>query len=101
LSNILTACCSREDLVHGSDHFPIETAFSFLPHVSPFVFKPQWRKADKVTLALRARELDRMPLHYEDCKDVDEGVERLVKWINEAVAQHVPLSKPVSFLAPW
>jgi hypothetical protein len=81
LSNSLTSCCSREDLDHGSDHYPVEITFLFSPHVSPFVPKPQWKKADNVALALRARELDLLPGSYENCKDIDEGVERLVRWI--------------------
>jgi hypothetical protein len=72
LSNTLTACCSREDIDHGSDYFPIETTFSFTPLVSHFVPKPQWRKVDKVTLTVRAREHDLMPRNYKNCKDIDD-----------------------------
>jgi hypothetical protein len=68
--------------------------------VSPHVLKPLWRKADKATLSQRARELDLLSRNYEHCKDVDAGVERLVRWIKETVAQHIPLSKPVSFSVP-
>ncbi len=42
-----------------------------------------------------------MPRNYKICDDIDAGVERLVRWIKEAVAQHIPLSKPVSFSVPW
>ncbi len=74
-------------LVFPSSHFSnTQTAFSFSPLVSPFVPKLQWRKADKVALAMRARELDLMPRNYKNCEDIDEGVERLVRWIKEAVA---------------
>ncbi len=54
-----------------------------------------------MTLALKARELDLMPRDYDNCKDIDEGGERLIRWLKEAVAQHIPLSKPVSFSVPW
>jgi hypothetical protein len=91
----------REDLDHGSDHYPIETSFLFSPHVSPHVPKPLWRKADKAALSLRARELDQLTRNYKNLKDIDVGVDRLVRWIKEAVAQHIPLSKPVSFFFPW
>jgi hypothetical protein len=97
LANSFTGCCSREDLDHGSDHFPIETAFSFSPLVFAFIPKPPWRKANRAALALRARELDFMPNNYTNCEHVHKGVEILVRWIIEAVAQHIPLSKPVSF----
>jgi endonuclease/exonuclease/phosphatase family metal-dependent hydrolase len=40
LINTLTACCLREDLDHGLDHYPIETSFLFSPHVSPHVPRP-------------------------------------------------------------
>jgi hypothetical protein len=101
LMNSLTACCLRDDLDHGSDHYPIETSFLFAPHVSPHAPKPLWRKADKAALSQRARELDLLPRNNEKCGDIDAGVDRLVRWIKEAVAQHIPLSKPVSFFVPW
>jgi hypothetical protein len=101
LMDSLTACCLREDLDHWSDHYPIETSFLFSPHVSPHAPKPLWGKADKAALSQRARELDLLPKYYEKCKDIYAGVDRLVRWIKEAVAQHIPLSKPVSFSVPW
>jgi hypothetical protein len=57
--------------------------------------------ADKTVLSLRARELDLFPKCFEDCDDIDTGVGRLVRWIKEAVAQHIPLSKHDSFSVPW
>jgi hypothetical protein len=77
LMNTLTACCLREDLDHGSDHYPIETSLSFSPHVSPHVPKPLWRNADKAALFQRARGLDLLPRNYENCEAVDSGVDRL------------------------
>jgi endonuclease/exonuclease/phosphatase family metal-dependent hydrolase len=50
LMNSLTACCLREDLDHGSDHYPIETSFLLSPHIFPQVQEPLWRKADTATL---------------------------------------------------
>jgi hypothetical protein len=101
LINILTACRLREDLDHGSDDYPIETSFLFSPHVSPPLLKPLWKKADKAALSLRAKELDLLPRIYENCEDIDAGVDRLVRWIKEVVAQYIPLSKPVSFSVSW
>jgi hypothetical protein len=57
--------------------------------------------ADKAALSLRARELDLFLRCFEDCKDIDTGVNRLVRWIKEAVTQNIPLSKPASFSVPW
>jgi hypothetical protein len=57
LSNTLTACCSREDLDHGSDHYHIESSFLFSPHTVPHVPKPLWRKAE----ALRSQFVPAMP----------------------------------------
>jgi hypothetical protein len=90
----------REDLDHGSDHHPIETSFLFSTPVYPHVPKPLWRKADKAPLSLRARELDQLPRNYKYREDIDAGVNRFVRWIKEAVAQHIPLSKPLSFSVP-
>jgi hypothetical protein len=73
----------------------------FSRHVYPHVPKPLWRKADKTALSQRARELDLQPRNYEHCKDINAGVERLVRWIKEIVIQHISLSKPVSFSVPW
>jgi hypothetical protein len=91
----------REKLDLGSDHYPIESSFLCSLHVSPQVPKPLWRKADKAALSLRARELDLLPRNHENCEDIDAGVDSLVRWIKEAVAQHIPLSKPVSFSVSW
>jgi hypothetical protein len=79
MMNSLTACHLREDLDHESDHYPIETSFLFSPHVSPHAPRPLWRKADKAALSQRARELDILPRNYENCKDIDAGVDKLVR----------------------
>jgi hypothetical protein len=60
-----------------------------------------WRMADKVAISIKARELDLFPRHFGSCEDIDAAVDRLVEWIAEAVAQHVPLSKPAPFSVPW
>ncbi len=52
-------------------------------------------------LSLSTRELDLSPIHFQSCKNIDEVVDMLVKWIKEAVAQHVPLSKLAPFSFPW
>ncbi len=100
LTLTLTACHSREDLDHGSDHYPIESSFLCSPHTAPHVPRLLWRKADKVALSMRARELNLFPRTYEKCQDIDAGVDKLVWRIKEAVAQHIPLSKPAPFLFP-
>jgi hypothetical protein len=41
-----------------------------------------------------------MPSINKNCNDIDGRKLRLVKWIEEGVAQYVPLSKPVSFSVP-
>jgi hypothetical protein len=101
LSSSVTACGSREDLDQGSDHLPIETSFLFSPKFSPHVPKTLCWKAYKVALTVRARKLDLMPRSYDNIEDIDAGVDRLVRWIKEAVAQHVPLSTLASFSVPW
>ncbi len=57
--------------------------------------------ADKAALSLRAKKLDLFPKHFDNCDDIDTGVDSLVRRIKEAVAQHIPLSKPASFSIPW
>jgi hypothetical protein len=44
------------------------------------------RNADKAALSQNAWELDLLPRNYENCKDIDAGVDRLVGCIKEAVA---------------
>jgi endonuclease/exonuclease/phosphatase family metal-dependent hydrolase len=39
-SHTLTACCSREVLDHGSDHYPIESSVLFTPHTYAHVSRP-------------------------------------------------------------
>jgi hypothetical protein len=88
LLSALTACHLRDDLDHGSDYHHIKTSFMLSPHVSLHVPKPLWRKLDKAALSLKAREPDQLPRDYEYCKDIDVGVDRLVRYIQEAVTQH-------------
>jgi hypothetical protein len=76
LMNSLTACYLREDLDHGSDHYPIETSFLCSPHVSPHASRPFSRKADKAVLSQTAGELDLLPRNYKNCEDIDAGVDR-------------------------
>jgi hypothetical protein len=56
---------------------------------------------DKAVLYLKARELNLLPKNYKNCEDIDAGVESLVRWNKETVAQHIPSSKPVSFSVAW
>ncbi len=84
--NTLTACLLRKDLDDGLDHYPIDTSFMFSPNITPHIPKPLWRKADKAALSQRARDFNLLPRNYESCKDIDAGVDRLVRWIKEAVA---------------
>jgi hypothetical protein len=58
-------------------------------------------KANKAALSLHAREFDCFPRHFQNFKDIDAEVDRLVRWIKEAVAQHIPLLKPAPFSVPW
>jgi hypothetical protein len=79
LIHTLTTCRLRQDLYHGSDHYPIETAFFFSPHVFPHTSKPLWKKADKVGLSFKAWELEQLPRTFINCEDVDAEVDRLVR----------------------
>ncbi len=54
-----------------------------------------------MVLSLSAWELNLFIKHIQSCADIDAEVEKLVKWIKKAVAQHVPLSKPAPFSVPW
>ncbi len=63
LSHTLIACHKREELDHGSDHYPIESSFLFHPCTSPLFPKPLWRMADTMALSLRAREFNLFPRH--------------------------------------
>jgi hypothetical protein len=42
-----------------------------------------------------AKEQDLLPKNYKYPEDIDAGVDMLVRWIKEAVAQKIPLSKPL------
>jgi hypothetical protein len=46
-----------------------------------------------MVLAVNARELDPLPKSYKYCGDIDIGVERLVRWIEEAVTHHISFLK--------
>jgi hypothetical protein len=57
--------------------------------------------ADKAEVSSSARELDLFPRGLENSDDIDKGVDRLVGWIKEAVAQNIPLYKSFFFFVPW
>ncbi len=101
LSHTLTACRSSEDQDHWSGQYPIGSSLLFSPHSSPPVPKPLWKMADKAAISLKARKLDLFPRRFENCENIDVGVNRLVRWIKEAVVQHILLSKPAAFSVPW
>ncbi len=75
LSRTLMTCCSNEDLAHGSDHYPLENSILFSPHV-PIPLK---RKTDKAALSPSAGDLDQFPKDFQNCKDIDAGVDQLVR----------------------
>jgi hypothetical protein len=62
-----------------------------------FLHVPLWRKVDKMVLSLSLRELDLFPRTFQNCKDIDVEVDRLVRWIKETVAQHILFSKLTPF----
>ncbi len=62
---------------------------------------PHWIKADIALLALRVRELDLLPRNYKNCKDNDPGVDRAVRWIKVAVAQHISFVKTYFLFHFW
>jgi hypothetical protein len=51
---------------------------------------------NKAACSELAEELDRFPRHFENCEDIDTGVNRSVRWIKEVVAKHVTMSILVS-----
>jgi hypothetical protein len=89
----------REDLDLRSDHYFIETSFFFSFLALPHTPKPLWKDANKVALALRARKPDLLPRNYAYCNDIVAGVARLVRWIEDAVAQHVFFIKACLFFS--
>jgi hypothetical protein len=50
--------------------------------------------ADKAVLSLTARKHELFHNWFENCNNIDTGVDRLARWIKEAVAQHIYMSKP-------
>ncbi len=64
--------------------------------MSSHVPKLLLKKADTGALSLKFRELDLMPINYENCKDIDVGKDKLVRYIKEAVAKQIPVSRLVS-----
>jgi hypothetical protein len=89
---------SEKTLTIGQISSPLKTSFLFSPNIFTHAPRPLLRKADKARWSLRAKELDLLPRDYVNCKDIDAEVNRLVRLIEEAVAQHIPLSKSPRFL---
>jgi hypothetical protein len=100
LSHTLTVGCSREILDHGSDYYTIESFFLFSLHTTLHVPKPLWLMADKAALLLRARKLNKLSRLFENCKEIVAGVDRLVRGMKEAIAQHILLLSQPLYLSP-
>jgi hypothetical protein len=71
-----------EELDHRLDHYPTESSLLFSSHISLYAPKLFWRMADKVVLSLKAIELDLFYRSFRTYKNIDSGVDRLVRWIN-------------------
>jgi hypothetical protein len=97
----LELCRVRNDLHQGSDHFPIQSVFSFTPFLCRFKPRPLWKQADKQAIAQRSLELSHFSRYFCSISDSDSGVEGLASWIKIVTKQHVPLSKPAPFRVPW
>jgi hypothetical protein len=81
MKNALESCRVRNDLHQGSDHFPIQSVFSFTPFLFRFEPPPLWKQADKQAIAQRSQELNHFSRNYRSISDIDSGVEGLVSWI--------------------
>ncbi len=55
LKNALESCKVRKDLHQGSDHYPIQSIFSFVPTLCRFEPRPLWKQADKQAIAQKPK----------------------------------------------
>jgi hypothetical protein len=101
MKNALESCRVRKDLHQGSDHYSIQSIFSFMPLLCHFEPGPLWKQADKKAIAQKAQELNAFPCSFSSIADIDSGVASLVSWIKDVIKKHVPLSKPALFRIPW
>jgi hypothetical protein len=58
-------------------------------------------KAYKIALSLCTRKLDLFPRHFQNSEDIDTRVDKFEGWIKEAIANHIPMSKPLPLSVPW
>ncbi len=101
MKNALELCRVRNDLYQGSDHFPIQSVFSFTPFLCNFEPHLLWKQADKQAIAQRSQELSHFSRSFRSISDIDSRVEGLVSWIKNVTKQNDPLSKPAPFCVPW
>ncbi len=54
----------KRDLHQGSDHYPIQSIFSFVPTLCRFELRPLLKQADKQAKAQKAQELNTVPRYF-------------------------------------
>ncbi len=92
LKNALESCKVREDLHQGSDHKPIISVFSFVPHLCKCKSGPSWKKANKEAMAERAKEINSFPHNFSSISDIDYSIDYLISRMKEVIDQHDPMS---------
>ncbi len=84
-----------------SDHKPILSIFSFLPHACQFESRPLWKKANKEAIIEKAIEINSFPCTFSSISDIDFSIDCLISRMKRVVDEHVPMSKPAKVRVPW
>jgi hypothetical protein len=100
LAEVLVECRARRDMSHGSDHFPVVTAFATGLDPIPATPKRSWKRADQAKISAAADHIPR-PWDVSTTSAIDEYVTDLLRFLHETIDLTVPWAKPSERMAPW
>jgi hypothetical protein len=100
LQNKVIECQVRQDLDHGSDHFPIATEITLAPVEAPPRQQRSWKRMDIKVVEVGAQEL-LLPAQLDSKDAINQYANYLTSFTQQIIEEAVPWAKPSEKAAPW
>src|SRR3982075_990106 len=98
LQNRIIKCQVREDLEHGSDHYPIALEFTLNPIYATPTPQRNWKKMDHGEIATQAQSLN-LPL-LNSVEAIEQYTSYLLTFITNII-EKIPFKKRSKEATPW
>ena len=99
LQNRVVECQVRQDLDHGSDHFPIATEIALAPVEAPLRQQRSWKRMDIEAVEVGAQDL-LLPTQLDSREAIDQYANYLTSFTQELIEKAVPWAKPLEKAVP-